>query len=572
MGVRGLEKFVRTKVPNGCPVVNIRNEIRNCESDSTPATLVIDFRALFEPLCNPDLGGILCGGRYELVYQLLERFLSRLRQLEATLVFFNDGPVKNSRKLASWAENQNQKYDKELRIIDAVDNGDDVRTLAKRFRWDIPNNTQYPVKILAKRYGEFRVSLTGDMKKEMVAYANSVNALAIVTNNTDLLILGGGWRFWSSKDLNFENLTTREFSRSALRSHLGLEDSGKLALFATLGSSNGFLQSEELESFATRYLVNYETKFYDLADFVKRPHENLLEEIFGAMADEGDLRERFQESLDYYETEYLEQEQPLLEDPTLEFLKNHGKAFLHKMWIGFPIHFAPVFIDFRDDGFGSEYPNLSRKIILREAAVVVYHRRDQPEHTSRKLIHRTSHEEGYAERTYELEFPQHVEPPTLQEMLSTDPETQKNLAATKLKLYCWIISDSLDPRQLDAIPPKLMPTVATIYFLVEHQVVEPFEADLLLQVAYEVVFKKYDLINIRYPQYLDGRAFRVAFLYNAISKHVLKALNVVGLNAQEYPVYPQFDGVRFHNLYRKWARGERDLEQIQQWRIYENAF
>lgn len=248
------------------------------------------------------MAGILCGGRYELVYQILERFLSRLQQLGVTLVFFNDGPVKNPRKLATWTQNHDEKYEKELRIIDAVDNGDDLRTLLKRFHWDIPNNTQYPAKILAKRFGQFRVASTSEAKKEMVAYANSVNALAIVTNNTDLLILRGTWRFWSSKDLNFENLTTREFSRAALRSHLGLDDPGQLALFATLASSNGFIRSEELELFNQRYLGNPARKFYALAKFVQRPHENVLVEIFGKLADEGDLRERFQEGLEFYET------------------------------------------------------------------------------------------------------------------------------------------------------------------------------------------------------------------------------------------------------------------------------
>lgn len=253
----------------------------------------------------------------------------------------------------------------------------------------------------------------------------------------------------------------------------------------------------------------------------------------------------------------------------LNFLKERGKAFLFKMWTGVISHYALTLIDLRDDGFGAEYPTLSLKLILREAAIAVYHCRDR---SSRVFVTKTSHTNGYAERTYALEFPQHVEPPTPQDIYSTDSAIHAKFADTKLKLYCWIISDNLDHRQLDAIPPKLMPTVATLYFLIEHQVFELFEADLLLYVAYEVVFKKYDMINIRYPKKLDGRAFRVAFLYNAISQHVIKSLNVAGLDGLGYPEYPQFDGVRFHNLYRDWSRGDRNLEQIQPWRIYANIF
>ncbi|XP_038115682.1 constitutive coactivator of peroxisome proliferator-activated receptor gamma [Culex quinquefasciatus] len=567
MGVTGLDFYMRKKVPNGCTFVDIRNEIRKFKSTASPTTLVFDFQSLYESSCRPDLSGVLCGGRYELVFQLVERFLQQLQQLGVKLVFFNDGVFKKSKNFAVWTARHNAAYERELQIIDSVDNGDDLRTLVSKYRRNIPVNTQYPLKSLAKQYGDFRLSVTGETKKEMVAYANSVNALAIISNNSDMMIFRGIWRFWSSKDLSFEKLTTREFSRSALRTHLGLDEK-QLALFATLASNNGFIPSEELVSFRRRHLIN-QNEFQEMAEFVRKPHSDLVVEIFGPSANEDVIRNGFQKSLDYYGADFIEQEQASSEDPMLNFFKECGKAFLYKLWTGVTSHYALTLIDLRDDGYGAEYPTLSLKIILREAAIAVYHCRDR---SSRVFITKTAHTNGYAEQTCALEFPQHVEPPTLQELLSTDPAVHAKLADTKLKLYCWIISDNLDHRQLDAIPPKLMPTVATLYFLIEHQVFELFEADLLLYVAYEVVFKKYDMINIRYPKKLDGRAFRVAFLYNAISQHVLRSLNVAGLDGLGYPEYPQFDGVRFHNLYRDWSRGDRNLEQIQPWRIYANIF
>lgn len=568
MGITGLESFVRKKMPNGCVPVDIRSEIRSAK---TSTTLVLDLQSLYEPACQSDLAGLLCGGRYELAFQIVEGFLRELEKLKVRMVFFNEGVFKKSRSQGVWYARYDRNYERELRIIDDVDKGVELGALVARHYGKIPCDYMYPLKILAKRYGEIRYAVAGETKKEMVAYANSVNALAIVSNNSDLMIFRGGWRFWSSKDLNFQKLTTREFNRIALRATLGLDES-QLALFATFASNNGFIKSDELDTFNRRHSFNpYNPRV--LAEFVRKPRTDLLVEAFGPAASGGDLQKRFQKSLEFYGSDHIQQEQNLSDEPMLEFLNKHGKPFLCKIWIGYPSNYALSFIDLRNDGFGSEYPNLSRKINLREAAIAVYHRRDHPDHQSRKLIHKTSHEERYTEKTYKLVFPTHLNPPTLQDLLSIDPNIHAKLSDTKLQLYAWIISDSLTYNQLKQIPPKLMPTLATIYFLVEHQVIELFEADLLLQVAHDVINKSFNLGSIQYPKNLNPRAFRVAFLYRGIGQQVLKALNVVGLESwQEYPTYPQFDGVWFHNLYNKWAGGERNLEQIKQWRIYENIF
>lgn len=570
MGVTGLDHFARKTLPNGCFPVDIVREIRK-RKPCTTTTLVMDFQSLFEPACRPDLAGVLCGGRYELAYGVFEAFLKRLDELRVRVVFFNDGIFKKRKDQELWNVRHGKNYEREIEVMEDVDRGVDLQTLVKQHYWKIPCDTLYPLKVLAKRYGEFRIAVAGETKKEMVAYANSVNALAIVSNNSDLMIFRGGWRFWSSKDLNFAKLTTREFNRVALRRHLGL-DEAQLARFATLASNNGFIRGEELEAFNRRHSFNpYELQV--LAGFVRKPHSNLLVEAFGPQATEGDLEERFQKSLDYYGSDTIEQEQPQSDDPMLEFFKDLGKTFLFKTWNGIPCNYAFSFIDLRDDGFGSEFPNLLKKILLREAGILLYHRRNDPEHQTRKLILKPSHEAPYAEQTIDLEFPTHLNPPTLEDLLSPNPETHANLTDTKLQLYAWIISDTLTHDQLKSVPPKLMPTLATIYFLVEHQLIELFEADLLLQVAQDIVTKSYNLQNIQYPKHLDPRAFRLAFLYRGVGQQVLKALNVVGLDSwQQYPTYPQFDGVRFHGLYRKWAGGERDLRKIEQWRIYKDIF
>lgn len=221
-------------------------------------------------------------------------------------------------------------------------------------------------------------------------------------------------------------------------------------------------------------------------------------------------------------------------------------------------------MDPKRDGPG--YLNLSVRILLRTAAIVAFHR--QPKRVDLDIRVLKRHEADYNEENHLLMFPQHVVPPTLEEMFSKDPDIRAILTDTKLQLYCWIISDSLDHHRLAKIPPKLMPTVATIYLLCQARLIELFEADVLLQVAYEIAFQQYDMFRVRYPQRLDPRSFRLARFYAATCQHTTKALAAVGLDTREYPGYPLFDGVLFHNLYAKWARGEGETAAIVQWRIY----
>ncbi|KAL9704614.1 hypothetical protein quinque_008132 [Culex quinquefasciatus] len=443
----------------------------------------------------------------------MDRFLKRLTQLGAKLVFFGTGP---SRRADRITKDSNRKYHEYwLKIVDLVDKGTEIDKICKGH---IPDNTNYPVKLLAKRYGQFRVPTEGDCKKEMVAYAQSVGALAIISNNSDFMIFEGSWRFWCSKRIDFEKLTAEEFDRSAVRQHLGLQTIQQMAILSTLASGNVFLRSEETFSFLAGHSNSPEGKLGSVAEFVRRPHDDVLVDIFGLAANAGDLRERFQKGLDFYGTEGS-----LSDGLDLNLFKEQD---FHKMWTGFPI----------------------------------------------EIIDCRKHDSDYTEEIHPLTFPQHVVPPTLEAMFSEDPATRVNLADTKLQLYSWIISDSLDHRQLASIPPKLMPTVAAIYLLAEAQLIDLFEADLLLEVAYQIAFQAYDMFRIRYPKRLDPRAFRVALFYATICRYTTKALTAVGLDTCQYPGYPLFDGVLFHNLYRKWARGLGEIETIEQWRIYADIF
>lgn len=265
--------------------------------------IVIDLMAFYHPLSQIDLEGLLCGGRFNKISALLDRFFSKLRSCGARLVFFYDGPVQDT-KYNTWLKRQDEKYIKMLEIIDSVDEGLELKLLVQHHGKNISSQTNYPVIHVARKHGTFITSIAKECDQELASYATGVQALAIISNDTDFMIYEGNWRYWSSKDMNFETLATMEYNRLALVNRLGLKFS-QMPLFATLGG-NDIVQYEEVQRFHNR-LGRPMVKFDKLAYFVRQQPErlaqnnlwNIMNEVFGHAMDKN-LIQRFRESLDFY--------------------------------------------------------------------------------------------------------------------------------------------------------------------------------------------------------------------------------------------------------------------------------
>ncbi|XP_039432311.1 uncharacterized protein LOC120415013 [Culex pipiens pallens] len=578
MGVRHLETFICQDVPKGCYRINIENEIRRyystCRSQNPPGpTLVIDLMSLYRPIGNTDVPGSMCGGRYTLIYQRLDRFFGKLRELGANLVFYYDGPVQED-KFSTWYERQKNKYAIGIKILDAVDKGINLETLMNRFQRDFPGNTMYPVKEVAKKHGQIITAIANECDKELVQYANSVNALAIISNDTDFLIYKGFWQYWSCKDMNFETLTTKAYNRVALIKHLGLGFK-HMPLLATLGG-NDVIHYDEVKQFHGT-LGRPGSKFHDLARFVEQfripvsEHDlkKVVAWVFGENAVDDQLLQRFRNSLDLYDLDKRNPTPTSQSDQTLNVLLTMLNTFMYQIWIGHPVNVTSLITDLRAHKIGWQYPQLAVRLVKRQSGLVLYHRQMLTGSSHLRVVMKMSHEEDFALHEHQAEFPEHIRIPPLLDLLSKQPDIWASLFETKLALYCWIASDSLDFRQLTPIPSILHPTVLTLYFLMENAVLHLFEADLLLQIACEVAFERCDLERVQYPRHrFNPRAFRIAFLYPKVYSHMAKTITLVGLDGEDYRDCHQFDGVLFHNRYEEWAQQKGDLEDIRQWRIY----
>ena len=143
-------------------------------------------------------------------------------------------------------QRRNESYEKHQSILQAIDSGLNINNLVLLKKLHIGNITPYFPNFseIAKKYGRVvRANREGD--QEIVFLANKHKAFAVISDDTDFLIFGGNWRFWSAQTMDLDKKTIKEYDKVALRSHLGLSYS-RLILFATL-AGNDFLTYDNVK-------------------------------------------------------------------------------------------------------------------------------------------------------------------------------------------------------------------------------------------------------------------------------------------------------------------------------------
>ena len=144
---------------------------------------------------------------------------------------------------------RNEKYKEAIEIIDKVYDGQSLETIIES-SWEVPRLTTFlnMIEETVRKFGKLIVSVTKECDTELARFANNdPSVLAIVANDTDFLIFSGTWKYFSLVDIDLEHLTTIEYSRSALREHLGLNDK-QLFILSTLGG-NDIIKRDEVYQF-----------------------------------------------------------------------------------------------------------------------------------------------------------------------------------------------------------------------------------------------------------------------------------------------------------------------------------
>lgn len=237
-----------------------------------------------------------------------------------------------------------------------------------------------------------------------------------------------------------------------------------------------------------------------------------------------------------------------------------------------PIDVSLGLVDMRGKvDFGPKHNDLLVTLILRMAGIIRYDQREKSDSSTLEILTKLTHQANHKRHTLQVEFPVKVEPPPLDELTSLEPDIRESYLDIKYQLCGWVVSDQLDAQALNLVPEKFLVTVLTLCYLVDMKVFKIFEADLFLQMANDMDNADHDENSIAYPQRLEGRPFRLTFLYQRVYVLVARVVRLVGLDGKDFRDDPFLDGVLFHNQYESWREQQNtiELESIKKWRLYD---
>lgn len=209
------------------------------DPDNLPL-IVVDFMNLIYCVTISKADAI-CGGRPRNAMQSFKKALNKLRSLGCRLVFFSDLNTPAS-KAEKWKKRHEYHFKVYTKFYNSITRNKPIEKILNKYRSiKLPNSGFYDMENLARKYGEFHYSVKRENDQELVRYANSHNALAVISNDTDFLIYDGPWRIWYFEKSELMRLIATEYDKNGLLKAL------EKNIFSIIGAelkyhSNGILR------------------------------------------------------------------------------------------------------------------------------------------------------------------------------------------------------------------------------------------------------------------------------------------------------------------------------------------
>lgn len=467
---------------------------------------------------------ILCGGRHQIFKEILDDLFSRLSKI-ADLVFFLDGVIQDSKKL-TWAARQNQKYMNDLKLLDCIYQNKPLNLLVKDQKEIHTNTLLNIIEASCQQFGQFHYAVKLECDQEIAQFAyNNKRVLAIFSNDSDFLIFPGHFRYWSTRDLNFSTLSTKEYNRQELMKTLKLSNF-QLAIFATL-AGNDIIPHDQVLFFLSNFGKDVKKRFPALAQYIKKNfigkanHEEVLsfmgKEIFGKVNQA--VLSRINDSINSYRVNFKLKEDN--ENSELNSLLRNHNVFTHNVLTGSPVNFSLVFYDLRRQDIPNYY-KLAVPMFQRQAGIVLIH---SGLSVMPRIYTKSSHFGKYRQEFVPKIFPP-FEVPLLNELLSDDPQFDDD----RFNLLKWTLNweERLKDFPIQNIPGNYMISVLTLAYLKHNEAITDKEADIFL---WTIKNAERNLIPyfIQLPEVCDHRAFRLAFLFVRMFANVGRSIEVCGL-------------------------------------------
>ncbi|XP_037029703.1 uncharacterized protein LOC119069685 [Bradysia coprophila] len=540
MGVFQLATFMKESLPNGTCEVSIKRECQQFqERTGERPTLVFDVLSIFAIFRNNKVW-TLCGGRHQIFRKEFETFLENLSEF-ANLVFYEDGPSVKIKELTK-TNRRRDRQDLEIEIIKQIDEGTPLKELTNVPR--IKTSLGF-----LRKFGKHFIAVTKECDTEIARYAsNDSSVLAVLSEDTDFLIFPGPWRYFSIESVNLKDtdLTTIEYSRTALRNYLGLNDK-QMIILSTLGG-NDIVGRLEVRQFHRRLGCTRENKFPLLAKYIKGLPMKFYPLLYTIASEvlRNDLpqtTDRLNESFEQYNIKFDTDDYS--SDPLLRYcLENKLKCCL-KALVRFDMN---KMIKEQHCEYVPNYNNALMDLSKKQYGVLFQHKQ---------------FDEVYEENCKPI-YPDVTVPP-LMELLNRAEHPEHD--TLRLKLLKWMINDELlAPHDLALITQKYLLPILILVFMTTHGFITVSEADLILYTLRQVDLELVPTA-LEAPEIIDARAYRISLLFNKLVPHMAQSVIFSGLTHSIEPTV--FDGVFFNAKYLEFEFSAIDhLDDLTAYRLY----
>lgn len=395
--------------------------------------------------------------------QKLERFLAKMKEWGAELVFITNGPYFDTSGQIipdeddSKGSSKDWRYNLQCAIIDYLGNdhysrvAEDARFIPIERIW-----TESVVKI-ARKYGKILWAWDNTRHQEVVKHASVNDALAIISKNFAILLYSGlafpRYKLWSLVNCSVDSMTTDEFDPLVIRRTLRLSTK-QMRLLAAL--TDRYYATQTFCNFADRmkFDTNPRNVFTTLAMYVKKTAGNLQELDYLKIARDLFGEEKYIEKYDEFKSVCESYD---INKITLSTEQNNDSvslqlkrqdSFNYDIYHGMKFTVSITFIDYRywmdrDVDFYEICMSLYRRI----CGVILQHKKDPT--LVRYVNIKRSHQDEYATVELEPEYPEGLYVPSLEFIFSLEGKIRESVPEFNIRLLEFITGLDLDRHGLE---------------------------------------------------------------------------------------------------------------------------
>lgn len=284
MGVHRLQTFLQKYARKECCKEADVKELSDAYKRETgkDPVLVVDGNNCLRSasLCGRNSQDVLLGGQMQEFIKTMKDFVAAFENIGVKVVFFFDGMTPESHRVTR-KERKERKVDKVVSIFENLNNNSAVE--AEDLNGMLPSLVAATASFVAKYVCGCDVHISvSDCDVEIANFARKEDCFAILSQDTDFVILQGARHFLTAKELNLETMTTHTYSREGLLKFLGLKPQQLFLLASLLG--NDIIPYSTLRNFHERLKQDRKgCGLLHVVDYIKKCN-------FGTCSDDEGLR------------------------------------------------------------------------------------------------------------------------------------------------------------------------------------------------------------------------------------------------------------------------------------------